>query len=77
MQGFIQKTITPKKKGKSLLSLSTILASFFGAAMIAMAFAYFNYKFSEYKFIKSALFKDDFALFHMIWTLFDHYPGSC
>ncbi|MFT5659653.1 MAG: hypothetical protein ACI9TV_000275 [Sulfurimonas sp.] len=28
-----------------------MLASFFGAAMIAAAFAYFNYKFSEYKFI--------------------------
>ena len=40
-----------RKRGKSLLSLSTILASFFGAAMIAGAFAYFNYKFSEYKFI--------------------------
>jgi len=37
--------------GKSFLSLSTVLASFFGAAMIAAAFAYFNYKFSEYKFI--------------------------
>ncbi|WP_455757695.1 hypothetical protein [Sulfurimonas sp.] len=40
-----------KKGGKSFLSLSTLLASFFGAAMIASAFAYFNYKFSEYKFI--------------------------
>jgi hypothetical protein len=37
--------------GTSLFSLSTLLASFFGAAMIAAAFAYFNYKFSEYKFI--------------------------
>ncbi|MCF6340389.1 MAG: hypothetical protein L3J10_06545 [Sulfurimonas sp.] len=37
--------------GKSLFSLSTLLASFFGAAMIAAAFAYFNYKFAEYKFI--------------------------
>jgi len=37
--------------GKSLFSLSTLLASFFGAAMIAIAFAYFNYKFSEYQFI--------------------------
>ncbi|MDQ1263787.1 MAG: hypothetical protein QG559_788 [Campylobacterota bacterium] len=36
---------------KSLFSLSTLLASFFGAAMIAGAFAYFNYKFSEYKFV--------------------------
>jgi len=40
-----------KQRGKSFLSLSTILASFFGAAMIAAAFAYFNYKFAEYKFI--------------------------
>ena len=40
-----------KRGGKSLFSLSTLLASFFGAAMIAAAFAYFNYKFSEYKFI--------------------------
>lgn len=38
-------------KTKSFFSLSTLLASFFGAAMIAAAFAYFNYKFSEYKFI--------------------------
>ncbi|WP_373071532.1 hypothetical protein [Sulfurimonas sp.] len=37
--------------GKSLLSVSTLLASFFGAALIAAAFAYFNFKFSEYKFI--------------------------
>ncbi len=39
------------RRGGGLFSLSTILASFFGAAMIATAFAYFNYKFSEYKFI--------------------------
>ena len=40
-----------KRGGQSLFSLSTLLASFFGAAMVAGAFAYFNYKFSEYKFI--------------------------
>ena len=40
-----------RRGGKSLFSVSTLLASFFGAAMIAGAFAYFNYKFSEYKFI--------------------------
>jgi len=40
-----------KRKTKSLFSLSTLLASFFGAAMIAGAYAYFNYKFAEYKFI--------------------------
>jgi hypothetical protein len=39
------------RRGKSLFSLSTLLASFFGAAMIAAAFAYFNYIFSEFKFI--------------------------
>ena len=39
------------KGGKSLFSVTTIFASFFGAALIAGAFAYFNYKFSEYKFI--------------------------
>ena len=39
------------RKGGGLFSVSTIFASFFGAAMIAGAFAYFNYKFSEYKFI--------------------------
>jgi hypothetical protein len=44
-----------RRGGKSLFSLSTLLASFFGAAMIAGAFAYFNYKFAEYKFIN---FKD-------------------
>ena len=39
------------RHGAGLFSVGTMLASFFGAAMIAGAFAYFNYKFSEYKFI--------------------------
>ncbi len=39
------------RRGAGLFSVTTILASFFGTAMIAGAFAYFNYKFSEYKFI--------------------------
>ena len=39
------------KRGGSLFNIGTVFASFFGAAMIAGAFAYFNYKFSEYKFI--------------------------
>jgi len=39
------------RRGGGLFSVGTLLASFFGAAMIAAAFAYFNYKFSEYKFI--------------------------
>lgn len=39
------------RRGAGLFSVSTLLASFFGAAMIAGAFAYFNYKFQEYKFV--------------------------
>lgn len=49
-----------KKRVKTLFSLSTLLASFFGTALIATAFAYFNYKFAEYKFIN---FKD--------WTFYE------
>jgi hypothetical protein len=54
-----------KKGTKSFFSLSTLLASFFGAAMIAAAFAYFNYKFSEYKFInfKEFVFYEKSAIF--------------
>lgn len=54
-----------RKKGKSLFSLSTLLASFFGAAMVAGAFAYFNYKFSEYKFIdfKQLIFYEKHDIF--------------
>ncbi len=37
--------------GKSLFSLTTVFASFFGAALIAGAFAYYNYTFSKFKFI--------------------------
>jgi hypothetical protein len=40
-----------KKRGKSLLSVGYTFASFFGAVMIAAAYAYFNYKFSEYRFV--------------------------
>jgi hypothetical protein len=36
---------------KNLFSFSYVFASFFGAAMIALAFGYFNYKYSQYKFI--------------------------
>ena len=39
------------RQRRNLFSVSTIFASFFGAAMIAGAFAYFNYKFSEFKFV--------------------------
>jgi len=54
-----------KRGGKSLLSLSTVLASFFGAAMVAATFAYFNYKFSEYKFIdfKKVIFYEKSDIF--------------
>ncbi len=37
------------KRG-SPFSLTYVFASFFGALMVAGAFAYYNYKFSEYKF---------------------------
>jgi uncharacterized membrane-anchored protein YitT (DUF2179 family) len=39
------------KGGSRVFSLNYLFASFFGALMIAGAFAYFNYRFSEYKFI--------------------------
>ncbi len=39
------------KKGRRLFSLNYLFASFFGALMIASAYAYFNYKFAEFKFI--------------------------
>ena len=45
---------------RSSFSVTLVFASFFGAAMIGIAFAYFNFKFSEYKFIN---FKD--------WVLYE------
>ena len=36
---------------RARISVPLLLGSFFGAAMVAASFAYFNYKFSEYKFI--------------------------
>lgn len=33
-----------------VFSLTYLFASFFGAAMVASAFAYYNYEFSKYKF---------------------------
>ncbi len=39
------------KKGRKIFSLNYLFASFFGALMIASAYAYFNYRFAEYKFI--------------------------
>ena len=38
-------------KGRRTFSLNYLFASFFGALMIASAFAYYNYRFSEYKFV--------------------------
>ena len=38
-------------KGRRVFSLNYLFASFFGALMIASAFAYYNYRFSEYKFV--------------------------
>ena len=40
---------------RSSFSVTLVFASFFGTAMIGIAFAYFNFKFSEYKFVN---FKD-------------------
>ncbi len=53
------------RRGAGLFSVGTLLASFFGAAMIAAAFAYFNYKFSEYKFINFSewVFYEEKAIF--------------
>jgi len=72
------------RRGKSLFSLSTLLASFFGAAMIAGAFAYFNYKFSEYKFIdfKEWIFYQKTDIFtphadtYIVIFYSSHQPGS-
>ena len=40
-----------KQIGRRVFSLNYLFASFFGAFMIASAFAYYNYKFAEYKFV--------------------------
>ena len=45
--------MSEKRRG-SLLPLTYIFGSFFGAAMIAVAFAYSNYRFSQYKFVDFA-----------------------
>jgi len=39
------------KRGRKLFSLNYLFASFFGALMIASAYAYFNYKFAKFHFI--------------------------
>ncbi len=42
--------MSKKQHRGSPFSLATLFASFFGAAMVASAFAYYNYEFSKYKF---------------------------
>lgn len=42
--------LNKKTSRKSPFSLAYVFASFFGAAMVAGAFAYYNYEFSKYKF---------------------------
>ena len=39
-----------RNKRGGVFSLTYLFASFFGAAMVASAFAYYNYEFSKYKF---------------------------
>jgi uncharacterized membrane-anchored protein YitT (DUF2179 family) len=41
--------VSRNKRG-GVFSLTYLFASFFGAAMVASAFAYYNYEFSKYKF---------------------------
>ena len=45
--------MSEKRRG-SLLPLTYRFGSFFGATMIAAAFAYSNYRFSQYKFVDFA-----------------------
>ncbi|HIO90322.1 MAG TPA: hypothetical protein EYG69_00970 [Campylobacterales bacterium] len=54
------------KKGRSLFSLNYVFASFFGAAMVAGAFFYYNYEFSRYKFFdfNKTVFYQKESLFH-------------
>jgi len=62
-------------RGKSPFSFTYVFASFFGAAMIAIAFGYYNYKYSQYRFInfketilytKSKLFVPDKARYIVV-----------
>ena len=45
------KTTKCNKPKKRPLSVTYIFGSFFGAVMVALAFAYFNFEFSQYRFI--------------------------
>ncbi len=50
-----------KRRKSGNFSFSLVYSSFFGALMIALAFAYYNHKFSQYNFIdfkKSVLYSD-------------------
>jgi hypothetical protein len=72
------------RRGARFFSVTTLLASFFGAAMIAGAFAYFNYKFSEYKFIDFSewVFYEEHDLFtptaeqYLVVFFSSKHPGS-
>lgn len=64
-----------QSRGRNVFSLNYLFASFFGALMIASAFAYYNYRFSEYKFIdfgkwvfyeKATIFEPDQAHYTML-----------
>ena len=52
-------------RGRSAFSLNYLFASFFGALMVASAFAYYNYRFAQYKFIdfEEWIFYEESALF--------------
>ena len=57
----VDKPQTCKTKQKSPMAITYLFGSFFGAFMVASAFAYFNFKFTEYKFIdfsKLSFFQD-------------------
>jgi hypothetical protein len=47
----VAKPNKSKVKRKSPMAMTYLFGSFFGAFMVASAFAYFNFKFTEYKFI--------------------------
>ena len=51
--------------GRSRFSLNYLFASFFGALMVASAFAYYNHRFAQYKFIdfETWVFYEESALF--------------
>jgi len=54
-----------QSRGRSRFSLNDLFASFFGALMVASAFAYNNYRFAQYKFIdfEKWIFYEESALF--------------